>query len=98
MSTGRVRGHGIERGSPVRFTIDGESHEAFEGESVAAAVMAERGLELRQTAERDPRGYYCGMGACFDCVMIVDGVPNTRTCVTWVSDGMAVERQGPTAH
>lgn len=98
MSAGRVPGHGLERGASVRFSIDGEPFEAFEGESVAAAVMADRGLELRRTEGRDPRGYYCGMGACFDCVMIVDGVPNTRTCVTWVREGMTVEHQGPTPH
>jgi predicted molibdopterin-dependent oxidoreductase YjgC len=92
MSAGRVPGHGLERGAAVTISIDGESHEAFEGESVAAAVMADRGLELRRTDKLDPRGYYCGMGACFDCMMIVDGVPNTRTCVTWVADGMTVER------
>lgn len=93
MSGGRVPGHGLERGAPVRIVIDGSPAEAFEGETVAAAVMADRALELRQTERHDPRGYFCGMGACFDCVMTVDGVPNTRTCVTWVRDGMTVERQ-----
>jgi aerobic-type carbon monoxide dehydrogenase small subunit (CoxS/CutS family) len=98
MSAGRVPGHGVERGSPVRILIDGKPSEAFEGESVSAAVMADRGLALRETDRHDPRGYYCGMGACFDCVMIVDGVPNTRTCVTWVRDGMTIEHQAPFAH
>ncbi|CAN5398053.1 N/A [soil metagenome] len=93
MSVGRVAGHGLERGAAVRISIDGEPFEAFEGESVSAAVMADRGLGLRETERHDSRGYYCGMGACFDCVMIVDGVPNTRTCVTWVRDGMAIEHQ-----
>ena len=78
MSTGRVPGHGLERGAPVRIVIDGSPAEAFEGETVAAAVMADRGLELRQTEQHDPRGYFCGMGVCFDCVMTVDGVPNTE--------------------
>ena len=93
MSSGRVPGHGLERGDRVSIVIDGESAEAYEGESVSAAVMADRGLGLRETARNDPRGYYCGMGAGFDCLMVVDGVPNTRTCVTWVRDGMTVERQ-----
>lgn len=93
MSAGRVPGHGLERGAPVSIVIDGAPAEAFEGETVAAAVMADRGLELRQTDHHDPRGYFCGMGVCFDCVMVVDGVPNTRTCVTWVREGMTVERQ-----
>jgi predicted molibdopterin-dependent oxidoreductase YjgC len=33
------------------------------------------------------------MGTCFDCLVVVDGVPNTRACMTWVSDGMRVSRQ-----
>ena len=33
------------------------------------------------------------MGVCFDCLVVVDGVPNTRACVTWVREGMVVERQ-----
>jgi NADH dehydrogenase/NADH:ubiquinone oxidoreductase subunit G len=33
------------------------------------------------------------MGVCFDCLVVVDGVPNTRACVTWVRDGMVVARQ-----
>lgn len=90
--TGRVGGHGLERGRVVRITVDGEPREAYEGESVAAAVMADGDLELRRTASGDPRGYFCGMGVCFDCVMTVDGVLNTRTCVSWVRDGMSVER------
>ena len=86
-------GHGLERGPGIRMRIAGEDVDAYEGESIAAAVMAARGLELRETDHHDPRGYFCGMGVCFDCVMIVDGVPNTRTCVTFVRDGMTVEHQ-----
>jgi NADH dehydrogenase/NADH:ubiquinone oxidoreductase subunit G len=33
------------------------------------------------------------MGVCFDCLVVVDGVPNTRACVTWVREGMHVARQ-----
>jgi predicted molibdopterin-dependent oxidoreductase YjgC len=100
MSAGRVPGHGLERGRRVEIVIDGRPAEAYEGESVAAAVMADRGLGLRRTERRDARGYYCGMGVCFDCVMVVDGVPQTRTCVTFVREGMTVAHQegaGPTA-
>jgi sarcosine oxidase subunit alpha len=49
---------------------------------------------LRSTARRhEPRGVFCAIGRCTDCLMIVDGLPNTRTCVTPVHDGMRVERQ-----
>ena len=93
MSAGRKPGHGLERGRRVEILIDGRPVEAFEGESVAAAVMADRGLGLRATERGDARGFYCGMGVCFECVMVVDGVPQTRTCMTWVRDGMSVEHQ-----
>lgn len=86
----------MERGVRVDIVVDGATIEAYEGESVAAAVMAAGDLRLRQTEQAEPRGYYCGMGVCFECVMVVDGVPHTRTCVTFVRGGMRVERQaGP---
>ena len=46
------------------------------------------------TAKRhEPRGIFCAIGRCTDCKMTVDGVPNTRTCITLVKDGMRVEFQ-----
>lgn len=77
----------------MSITVDGRSTVAYEGESVAAALIAEEGLATRTTAGGSPRGVYCGMGFCFDCLVVVDGVPNTRACVTLVGDGMQVERQ-----
>ena len=38
-------------------------------------------------------GVYCAMGRCTDCMMIVDGEPNVRTCITPVRDGMRVQVQ-----
>jgi hypothetical protein len=36
------------------------------------------------------------MGVCFDCLVVVDGIPGTRACMTWVREGMTVSRQaGP---
>lgn len=40
-----------------------------------------------------PRGYFCGIGRCTNCVMTVNGDPNVRTCVTPVEAGMVVETQ-----
>ncbi len=56
-------------------------------------LIAEEGLGTRLTASGAPRGIYCGMGVCFDCLVVVDGVPNTRACTTLVADGMRIERQ-----
>lgn len=85
--------HGLERGPQVVLTLDGRPVTAYEGESVAALLLAEGITATRVTRGGEPRGVYCGMGVCFDCLVVVDGVPNTRACVTWVRDGMTVERQ-----
>lgn len=84
----------IVRGPEVEILVDGEPVRAFEGESVAAALLAVGKRALRTTARSgEPRGLYCGMGICFDCVMTVDGQPNVRTCQTPVRHGMRVESQ-----
>jgi predicted molibdopterin-dependent oxidoreductase YjgC len=85
--------HGLERGAAVGMTLDGRPVTAYEGESVAAVLYAEGMVSTRTTRGGAPRGVYCGMGVCFDCLVVVDGVPNTRACVTWVQEGMVVERQ-----
>lgn len=93
---GRLDPKGLQRGREVRMTVDGQPYQAFLGETVAAALMAADQVEFRSTPNGSARGLYCGMGVCFDCVMIVDSIPNTRTCMAWVADGMTVERQtGP---
>ncbi|GLY75462.1 (2Fe-2S)-binding protein [Actinoallomurus iriomotensis] len=89
-------GHGLERGPAVTVTVDGRPVTAYLGESVAAALMAAGGLDTRTTRGGERRGLFCGMGVCFDCLVIVDGVPGTRACVTWVREGMDIARQdGP---
>ena len=85
--------HGLERGTAVTLTLDGRRVTAYEGESVAALLLAEGHVATRFTPSGAPRGLYCGMGVCFDCLVVVDGIPNTRACVTWVREGMAVLRQ-----
>ncbi len=90
----RLHGHGLERGPAVNVVVDGRPRTAYLGESVAAALMADDDdLELRTTAGGAPRGLFCGMGACFDCLVVVDGIPGTRACVAWVRDGMVVALQ-----
>lgn len=67
---------------------------AREGEPIAAALAA-AGIRVHRTTEKthEPRGVYCAMGRCTDCMMIVDGEPNVRTCITPVRDGMRVQVQ-----
>lgn len=89
----RVAG-AIRRGRRIELDCDGRLVVAYEGESVAAALLAEGTRTLRTSAVRgEPRGLYCGIGVCFECVMVVDGRPNVRACQTPVRAGMKVETQ-----
>lgn len=82
------------KGSRVLFTYDGVEMEGYEGEPIAMALKA-AGVEVhRFTAKRhEPRGIFCAIGRCTDCVMVVDGKPNVRTCMTPLAAGMDVRTQ-----
>jgi sarcosine oxidase subunit alpha len=85
----------VERGRSIQFSLDGVLLPAYEGETIAAALFANGIATLRRSPVRGmPRGYYCGMGICFDCVVVVDGTANVRACVTPVREGMIVDRGG----
>jgi predicted molibdopterin-dependent oxidoreductase YjgC len=78
----------------VTITVNGRPIKAREGEPVAAALMASGMKVFRHTRRlHSPRGVYCAIGRCTDCVMRIDGVPSVRTCVTAARDGMVVESQ-----
>ena len=84
----------LEEKKRVRIEVDAKNIEAFEGEPIAAALVAAGIRTFRKTTKRgDPRGVYCAIGLCTDCVMIVDGMPNVRTCITPVKDGMKIKTQ-----
>lgn len=78
----------------VQVFVDGKKITAYQGEVIAAVLWAESIKKFRYTAKgSQPRGYFCGLGRCTDCVMTVDNVPNVRTCITQVKEGMKIETQ-----
>ena len=84
------------RTEPSEITIyfDGRSIPARASDSIATALLAAGTTTTRDTAlSAAPRGPYCMMGACFDCLAIVDGQSGVQTCLTPVRDGMRIERQ-----
>ncbi len=84
----------FEKGSPVTFTLDGKPMTGREGEPIAAALRAAGVMVHRHTRKNgEARGVFCAIGRCTDCVMVVDGVPNIRTCVTPLRAGMNVQTQ-----
>lgn len=94
----RVENHPIlgptDRTEIVTIYVNDRPIEARKGESVAAAMLA-NGMRLcRHTPKKhEPRGVFCGIGQCTDCVMQVNGVPNVRTCVTLVEENMRAQTQ-----
>lgn len=94
----RIEDHPIlgkpEKGALVTFFYDGKEVQGFEGEPIAAALKAAGVMVHRHTSKYDrPRGVFCAIGRCTDCVMVVDGKPNVRTCITPVSAGITVQTQ-----
>ena len=83
-------------GPPVRLRFDGREIEALPGETIAAALAAAEIVAVRQARSGAPRGPFCGMGVCFDCLVTVDGRPSQRACLTKVEAGMDV-RSAPVA-
>ncbi len=84
----------FERGKKTHFTFNGQSIEAYEGETIAAALHAAGIKVLKKSVIHDrPRGFFCAIGKCASCMMNVNGVPNVKTCVTLVEDGMVVKSQ-----
>ncbi|MFQ5857127.1 MAG: (2Fe-2S)-binding protein [Anaerolineae bacterium] len=82
----------LERGSPITITVNGRPVQAYAGESIAAALLAAGWRVFRHTNPGGaPRGFFCGMGICFDCLVTVDGVPNVRSCLAEVHAGCVVE-------
>ncbi len=77
-------------GAPVRLRFDGREIEALPGETIAAALAAADLVAVRQARSGAPRGPFCGMGVCFDCLVTVDGKPSQRACLTKVEAGMEV--------
>lgn len=81
------------KGRLVTFDFDGKTIEGYEGEPIAAALKAAGVMVHRYTKKGFPRGVFCAIGRCTDCVMVVDGKPNVRTCVTPLAEGMKVQTQ-----
>ncbi len=87
-------GERIDRSCPLKFTFDGKSVDAFEGDSIASALFASgRRVFSRSFKYHRRRGLLCCTGRCPNCLMTVDGAPNVRACVEDVTAGVRVESQ-----
>jgi predicted molibdopterin-dependent oxidoreductase YjgC len=93
----RIQEHPIlqfQHGEKVSFTFQGKKLEGYCDEPIAAALVAADIKVLSYSIKlKRPRGFFCAIGKCSSCLMKVNGIPNVRTCVTKLEEGMVVERQ-----
>ncbi|MFE0042501.1 (2Fe-2S)-binding protein [Streptomyces albireticuli] len=81
-------------GPPFEITFDGRTVTALPGQSVAAALWAAGILAWRTTRHGGrPRGAFCGIGQCYDCLATVNGTPNRRACLVPARPGDAITTQ-----
>ena len=79
------------RGKKIKFYVNGCPTSAYQGENLHAALITAGYRQLRSSKENHPRGIYCGMGVCFECLVTVNGRPSQQACMTRVENGMEVE-------
>ncbi len=85
-----------EREERVELTVDGETIAGRAGQSIAGVLLAAGRTHWRSTAAGGrPRGLFCGIGVCFDCIVTVNGVRDVRACQRRAHDGDVVLVQGP---
>ncbi|MDE1187720.1 MAG: FAD-dependent oxidoreductase [Pantoea sp.] len=83
----------IPASKTLTIWFDGKAVQALSGETIAAALARQNIVTIRETDQGDKRGLWCGMGACYECVVQVDGKGSQRSCMTLVQDGMQVQTQ-----
>ena len=78
----------------ITFTFNGTTLTAPAGQSVAAALISHQERITRTTRHQgSARGLFCGIGVCFDCLVVINGERGQRSCITVVQEGMVIEAQ-----
>jgi predicted molibdopterin-dependent oxidoreductase YjgC len=86
----------MPRSAHVIGTINVDDREVvvLEGDTIGACLMRADVLTHRRSRSGEPRGLYCAIGVCNDCLVSVDGTPNVRACVTKARPGARVQTGG----
>jgi sarcosine oxidase, subunit alpha len=87
-------GERIDRSAEITFSYRGKPVSAFDGDTIGSALYAS-GVRVfsRSFKYHRPRGLLCCSGACPNCMMTVDGVPNVRVCAEPARAGAIVQPQ-----
>jgi sarcosine oxidase subunit alpha len=91
-----LRVAGIDRREMIHIQVNDRTIAATPGETVLAALTAAGFKVLKKSNVRgEPRGPFCGMGVCYECLVTIDGVPKQRSCMTEVEDNMEIQTYEP---
>ena len=77
-------------GKPIKLNFNGVSVSGIEGQSIAALLYSNGIKGLRHSKSGDERGYFCGMGVCYECAVTVNGISGKRACLELAKDGVVV--------
>ena len=80
----------MEQKKKITFFVNGKSTEARQGESIHAALICAGYRQFRKSKTNQPRGVFCGMGICYECLVTIDNGPRKQACATIVEEGMEV--------
>ncbi len=78
--------------------VNGQVVPALHGQTIAAALLTAGRRVFRRTENGQPRGLFCGMGVCFDCLVTVNGISEQRACMTLVQPGMQIQLSDEDGH
>jgi hypothetical protein len=74
--------------SDFEITFDGRPLRVAAGQTVGAALVAAGIRSWRRTRVAGrPRGLFCGIGVCFDCLVTVNDRPDLRACLVEARPG-----------
>lgn len=81
----------------VSIIFEGDNIDVEKGQTVASALLVGGNMVFRSSVvSGQPRGPYCMMGVCFECLIEIDGIPNQRACMIPVREAMEIKRQQKT--
>ena len=79
----------------INFTFEDKSFFAKEGDTIAVALCANDLFTNRKTVNKEtPRGSFCYMGVCYECLVTVDGKQSIQACKCKISEGMEITYNG----
>ncbi|MBL7255505.1 (2Fe-2S)-binding protein [Paractinoplanes lichenicola] len=81
--------------SPITITVDGAPMSGLRGQTVAGVLMGAGRLAWRTTPNGRPRGVFCGIGVCHDCLLTVNGLADVRACQRQAADGDVISTKDP---